>query len=126
MRCEIGTAYGALSCLLARNGAPLVGVWGFSPQEKVSVPLAKYIYLVVFTGRQELSLCHYAPSLPLSTLNTTCVQKIKAPNSTMHTVVSEFLVLIVHCTLDHSCDNSIGMVDTHVNSDGVIKSETPF
>ena len=61
MCCEIGTAYGALSCLLARNGAPLVGVWGFSPQEKVSVPLAKYIYLVVFTGRQELSLCHYAP-----------------------------------------------------------------
>ena len=29
------------------------------PQESVSVPLSKHIYLLVFTGRQELSLCQY-------------------------------------------------------------------
>ena len=30
------------------------------PQEKISVPLSKHIYLSVFTGRQELSHCHYS------------------------------------------------------------------
>ena len=38
---------------------PLVGVWGLSPQESVSVPLSEHIYLSVSTGRQKLSLSHY-------------------------------------------------------------------
>ena len=43
-----------------------MGFWGkmvkgkaFPPQENVSVPLSKHLYLSVFTSRQELSQCHY-------------------------------------------------------------------
>ena len=36
-----------------------IGVWGSLLQESVSVPLSKHIYSSVFTGRQELSQCHY-------------------------------------------------------------------
>ena len=39
-------------CTLGRGVGP-------SPQESVSVPLSKHIYLSVSTGRQELSQCHY-------------------------------------------------------------------
>ena len=36
-----------------------IGVWGNPLQESVSVPLSEYIYLSVFTGRQEFTLSHY-------------------------------------------------------------------
>ena len=39
-------------CALGRGLGP-------SPQESVSVPLSEHIYSSVFTGRQELSQCHY-------------------------------------------------------------------
>ena len=46
----------------------------------------------------------------------------------VNTVISELLVAIAHCThCDHSLDNSIGWLESHVNSNGVIMHETsPF
>ena len=38
---------------------PRYGSGGLPSQDNVSVPLSKHIYLSVFTGREELSQCHY-------------------------------------------------------------------
>ena len=48
-------------------------------------------------------------------------------SATWATAVSEFLVPIAHCTRDHSRDKSTGMVESHVNSDGIIMHQPqPF
>ena len=44
---------------MVRGKCDLGRVWGYSLQESVSVLLSKYIYLSVFTGRQEFSLGYY-------------------------------------------------------------------
>ena len=67
-------------------------------------------------------------SIRTSSINEVQVQ-ILDEDSTLcvpvNTVISKFLVPIAHCThCDHSRDNSIGWLESHVNSNGVIMHET--